>query len=71
VPSRGMETQALLTMVSGQPNATLIHDLTIASDYLQHLDDRFSEVLRRTRIELFQGYETKTSPTVAVGTNLC
>lgn len=69
VPSRGMETQALMTIASGQPNEGLVRDLTTGSDYLQYLDDRFFEVARRGRMELFWGYETKTSPTVAVSTN--
>jgi predicted alpha/beta hydrolase family esterase len=68
-PSRGMETQALMSMVSGQPNKGLVDDLTTASDYLRCLDDRFFDVARRGRMELFWGYETKTSPTVAVSVN--
>lgn len=65
-PSRGMDTQALMTMVEGQPTAALVHDLATTSDYLQELDDRFFEVARRGRMEIFWAYETKTSPTVAV-----
>jgi len=68
-PSRGMETQALMSMVSGQPNRGLVDDLTVSSDYLQRLDDCFFEVARRGRMELFWGYETRTSPTVAVSTD--
>jgi surfactin synthase thioesterase subunit len=71
VPSRGMETQALMTMVSGQPNGGLVRDLTTASDYLGRLDDRFFEVVRRGTLELFWAYETKTTPTVAVSMELC
>jgi len=70
VPSRGMETQALMTMVNGQPNKNLVLDLAVGSDYLQCLDDRFFEVVRCGKMELFQGYETKTSPTVEVSTKL-
>jgi len=65
-PSRGMDTQALMTMVEGQPTAALVRDLATTSDYLQELDDRFFEVARRGRMEIFWAYETKTSPTVAV-----
>ncbi|KAK0724323.1 hypothetical protein B0H67DRAFT_102434 [Lasiosphaeris hirsuta] len=65
VPSRGMETQALMTMVNGRPNQDLVRDLTAGSEYLHRLDDRFFEVARCGRMELFWAYETKTSPTVA------
>lgn len=68
-PSLGMETQALMSMVSGQPNKGLVDDLTTTSDYLRCLDNRFFEVARRGRMELFWGYEIKTSPTVAVSVN--
>ncbi|KAK4446794.1 hypothetical protein QBC34DRAFT_278713, partial [Podospora aff. communis PSN243] len=64
VPSRGMQTQALMTMVHGQPNQDLVRDLTVGSQYLQHLDDRLFEVARVGRMEMFWAYETKTSPTV-------
>ena len=47
VPTRGMETQALLTMVRGQANEGLLRDLAIPSKYLQSLADRFVEVSGR------------------------
>lgn len=65
-PSRGMDTRALMTMVGGQSTEGLVRDLTVKSDYLEHLGDRFFEVARRGRMEIFWGYETKISPTVAV-----
>ena len=70
VPSRGMKTDALMTVVSGQPNEGLVYDLATASKYLQRLDDRFFEVARRGRMELFWAYETKTTPTVVVSISL-
>jgi len=66
VPSRGMETQALMAMVSGQPNMGLVRGLATSSGYLESLDDRFFDVARRGRMELFWAYETRLSPTVAV-----
>ncbi len=66
VPSRGMETQALMTVVRGQVNEVIVRDLTGGSGYLQSLDDRFSDVASRGRMKLFWAFETKTSPTVAV-----
>ena len=66
VPSRGMETQALMTVVRGQANEAIVRDLTAGSDYLQSLDDRFSDVASQGRMKLFWAYETRTSPTVAV-----
>jgi len=66
VPSRGMQTQALMTMVRGQPNEGLVRNLTTASEYLRSLDGQFSRVVRQGRMELFWAYETRTSPTVAV-----
>jgi len=64
VPSRGMETQALMTMVRGQANEGLVRDLTVPSEYLQSLDDRFFEAAGA--MKLFWAFETRTSPTVTV-----
>lgn len=41
VPSRGMETQALMAMVRGQPNEGLVRDLTKGLGYLQSLNEQF------------------------------
>ena len=65
-PTRGMETQALMTMVSGQVNARLVLDLTILSEYLKRLEDRFFDVAMDGRMKLYWAFETQTSPTVAV-----
>lgn len=64
VPSRGMETQALMTMVRGQANDGLLRDLTVPSEYLNSLDDQFVEVAGG--MKLFWAFETRTSPTVTV-----
>jgi len=69
-PARGMETQALMTMVSGQANAGLIRDLTAPSGYLRSLEDRFFDVATDGRMKLFWAFETKTSPTVSVSPSL-
>ena len=65
-PTRGMETQALMAMVSGQANAGLIRDLAEPSEYLKSLEARFFDVTTDGRMKLFWAFETKTSPTVAV-----
>lgn len=66
VPSRGMETRALLAMVRGQPNEDLVRGLTRGSDYLKSLDEQFSDVVVPRGMNLFWAYETRTSPTVGV-----
>ncbi len=66
VPSRGMETQALMTMVRTQPNEGLLRDLTTGSEYLRSLHGQFSDIIQTTGIKLFWAYETRTSPTVEV-----
>ena len=50
VPSRGMETQALMTIVRGQANEAIVRDLSVGSGYLQSLDDRFSDVASQGRM---------------------
>jgi len=71
VPSRGMETQALRTIVRGQANDAIVRELLVGSGYLQSLDDRFSNVALQGRMKLFLAFETRTSPTVAVSRLLC
>jgi len=69
-PTRGMETQALMTMVRGQANESLVRDLIILSGYLKSLEDRFFDIAVAARMRLFWAFETKTSPTVAVSATL-
>jgi hypothetical protein len=69
VPSRGMETQAIMSMVREQPNEGLVRDLTTSSGYLCSLHARFFEVALHGRMKLFWAFETRTFPTVAVSRN--
>ena len=66
VPSRGMETSHLITMVESQPNQALIEDLSINSPYLTDLSVRFAGIALHYRVRLISAYETEKSPTVAV-----
>ncbi|KAH6989107.1 hypothetical protein BKA56DRAFT_611392 [Ilyonectria sp. MPI-CAGE-AT-0026] len=67
VPSKGMETDALRAMVDGEPTEQLLDDLSIESTYLNKLDDDFKSIASGEKMKLFWAYETKTTPTVAVG----
>jgi len=53
MPSHSMETQALITIVRRQANEAIVRDLTAGSDYLQSLDNRFSNVASQGRMKLF------------------
>ncbi|KAI0155141.1 hypothetical protein GGR57DRAFT_88992 [Xylariaceae sp. FL1272] len=64
VPSHGMTTSHLLTMVEGQVNEHMISDLATKSKYLEALDDQFSAIVLTRYMKLRWAYETKTSPTV-------
>ncbi|KAI0106570.1 hypothetical protein F4776DRAFT_645778 [Hypoxylon sp. NC0597] len=64
VPSQGMDTSHLLTMVKGQVNEQLVDDLSTDSEYLRSLDDHFSGLASVRGMCLYWAYETKTSPTV-------
>ncbi|OTA54770.1 hypothetical protein K449DRAFT_426090 [Hypoxylon sp. EC38] len=64
VPSQGMATSHLLAMVKGQVNEQLVRDLSMGSEYLRSLDDRFSGLALVRGMCLYWAYETKTSPTV-------
>jgi len=66
VPSHGMETEALMTMVNGQPNENLVQDLDRDSPHLRSLDDKFSGIASLQKMTLFWAYETRTTATVAV-----
>jgi predicted alpha/beta hydrolase family esterase len=70
VPSRGMETQALMAMVRGQANEGIVRDLTAKSHYLQSLDDRFLQAALTGTMKLFWAFETRTSPTVVSTSSL-
>ncbi|KAI9150643.1 hypothetical protein HJFPF1_10418 [Paramyrothecium foliicola] len=64
VPNLGMEQSHLLAIVDGQPNETLIEDLSRGSQYLSQLDKAFSGIIFERDIKVFWGYETVLSHTV-------
>ncbi|KAI1475154.1 hypothetical protein F4774DRAFT_303114 [Daldinia eschscholtzii] len=64
VPNLGMEQSHLMAVVEGQANMQLVEDLSIQSDYLQHLDQQFSGISYLQDALLYWCYETKKSPTV-------
>jgi hypothetical protein len=66
VPSTGMETKHLLAVIKGQPNEDLVRDLSVKSEYLRMLDDRFSGICSLRNVKIFWAYEQRTSPTVVV-----
>lgn len=66
VPNRGMDQEALLTAVRGQPNQTLVTNLAKDSDYLLGLDKSFSGIGSIHRMRFNWAYETTTTPTVTV-----
>ncbi|KAI0179413.1 hypothetical protein GGR52DRAFT_305072 [Hypoxylon sp. FL1284] len=64
VPSQGMVISHLLAIVKGQPNESLIHDLSTSSGLLRSLDNQFSGLASTRSMCLHWAYETKLSPTV-------
>ncbi|KAJ2992379.1 hypothetical protein NUW58_g2188 [Xylaria curta] len=64
VPSHGMETSHLLTMVRGQVNEEFIEALSSNSKYLRLLDDHFAGLISTREMHFCWAFETKTSPTV-------
>ncbi|KAK9413454.1 putative NACHT domain-containing protein [Seiridium unicorne] len=64
VPNLGMEQSHLLAMVNGQPNAAIIADLSVNSQYLCQLDKQFSGIAYLQGVQLYWAYETRKSPTV-------
>lgn len=64
VPSSGMHTLHLLSMVEGQPNLRLIESLSKDSEYLSDLNNKLSGISLYRRIRLVSAYETEMSPTV-------
>ncbi|KAK2042669.1 hypothetical protein LZ31DRAFT_525790 [Colletotrichum somersetense] len=68
VPNLGLRNDQLMTMVHGQPNAGLIHDLIVdndseASTFLKRLADQFSETCKgHYRVMSF--FERMLSPTL-------
>jgi hypothetical protein len=66
VPNLGMEQTHLRAMVEGQPNETLIQDLSRTSGYLKRLDKSFSGISFLSRFTVFWAYEQLQSHTVVV-----
>jgi Putative serine esterase (DUF676) len=65
VPHRGMTISHLRAMVGGQPNRTLVEDLSPESTYLRVLDDQFSGLACQS-VRVFSVFETRRSPTLQV-----
>ena len=71
VPHLGLRNEQLKSIVQGQPNASLIHDLVVdpdsePSNFLKRISEHFFEVCNgKYRVVNF--YERETSPTVEVG----
>ncbi|KAK2023015.1 hypothetical protein LX32DRAFT_708969, partial [Colletotrichum zoysiae] len=68
VPNLGLRNDQLMTMVRGQPNAELIHDLIVdndseASTFLKRLADQFSETCKGHYC-VMSFFERMLSPTV-------
>jgi len=69
VPTLGMDQAHLMAMVEGQPNESLIQDLSRdgGNDYIRTLHGRFDGLSFLKRAPLVWAYETKQSETVSVG----
>lgn len=71
MPNLGLRNDQLRTLVRGQPNEALIHDLLVDSDsepstFLKRLADQFSESCKgHYRVVTF--FERRLSSTVEVG----
>lgn len=66
VPNFGMEQSHLAIVVEEQPNAELIGQLEVDSEDLRVLDQQFSGISYLQNCSLHWGYETESSPTLAV-----
>jgi len=67
VPSLGMEQSHLMAMVEGQPNESLVQDLSRDANYVRQLNARFEGLSFLRTARIFWAYETEESPTVEVG----
>jgi hypothetical protein len=66
VPNLGMDQSHLLAIVQGQPNETLVQDLSPNANYLLKLDKSFTGTAFLSQVAIFWAYETRMSPTVVV-----
>ena len=71
VPSLGMEQSHLLAMVEGQPNESLIQDLSPDSNYVGRLNEQFQGLTFLRTARILWAYETERSPTVVVSVSWC
>ncbi|KAK2022494.1 hypothetical protein LX32DRAFT_698627 [Colletotrichum zoysiae] len=68
VPNLGLRNDQLMTLVQGQPNEALMHDLLVdndseASAFLKRLADQFSESCK-DRYRVMSFYERMLTPTL-------
>ncbi|KAJ8108205.1 hypothetical protein OPT61_g8336 [Boeremia exigua] len=68
VPNLGLRNKQLMTIVKGQPNQSLVHDLLVDDDsepstFLKRISDQFSECCRN-RYQVVSLFERQRSPTV-------
>jgi hypothetical protein len=66
VPNLGMDQSHLFALVEGQPNESLVQDLSPNANYLMKLDKAFMGTAFLSQVTIFWAYETRISPTVVV-----
>jgi len=68
VPNLGMEQSHLLAVVEGQPNESLVDDLSREGGgyYVRQLNARFKGLSFMEKARILWAYETEESPTVVV-----
>lgn len=73
VPSAGMKTDYLLTMVDGQPNQYLVECLSQNDPhgFLRGLNEAFNGISLLRKIRLISAYETQRTPTAKVRLKPC
>lgn len=66
VPNRGLDVQAIRSMVKGQPNSRLVADLDPSSQSLRLLHEAFCDQFTFEESSITSVYETKLTRTVVV-----
>ncbi len=66
VPHRGLEIEALRSMVKQQPNEQLLNDLSPNSQLLPELERQFHRHFSFVDSEVLSFYENKDTPSVEV-----
>ncbi|VUC26118.1 unnamed protein product, partial [Clonostachys rosea] len=64
VPNRGLENSSLMAMVRGQPNESLVRDLSGSSRFLGLLHRLFNKTFTLEDSTIISIYETKATPAV-------